>query len=210
MAKKPTAAETKNAPATAPSQPWAKSDAAKADSSKPSGDTTNAPAPAEPTKNPQDAAPAGEVPSELRDQLTPTGNPNAAHDAARDAAGGNGGGEVPSEVIDQHTPTGPNPAEVHAAAEARTPESSPNSVDAEAKDAETPTGEDLSSKLHAQFEQLSEDEREEFNSFMNEQAELKLEQLTRGREARAMEVNLVDGAEHFGKSASRRNKQVEA
>lgn len=216
MAKKPTPATVKNASDTAPSQPWAKP-AAKADSATPTADATNAPAPASPTQNPQAQVvnPTDSVPSEKHDQLTPTGDPDAAHEAAREEAGGNGGGaapgDVPSELIDQHTPTGPSPEVVDERAEAGTPESSPNRVDAEAKDQETPTGEDLSSTLHEQFEQLSEDERNEFQSFMNEQAKLKLEQLTRGRKAREMEVNLVDGGSHFGKQIpQRRAKQVEA
>lgn len=214
MAKKPTPATAKNASDTAPSQPWAKP-AAKADSATPTADATNAPA--SPTQNPQAQVvnPTDSVPSEKHDQLTPTGDPDAAHEAAREEAGGNGGGaapgDVPSELIDQHTPTGPSPEVVDERAEAGTPESSPNRVDAEAKDQETPHGEDLSSTLHAQFEELDEDERAEFEAFMNEQAKAKLAQLTRGRKAREMEVNLVDGAAHYGKRiAAPRRKVVEA
>lgn len=199
MAKKPTPTPEPEKGKGAPSQPWAKPDAAKSASS----------APAE-VVNPTDA-----VPSEVKDQLTPSGDPNAAHEAAREEAGGNGGGaapgDVPSELIDQHTPTGPSPAEVDAKAEALTPESSLNRVDAEAKDQVTEHGEDLSSTLHAQFEELSEDERADFQAFMNEQAKAKLEQITRGRKAREMEVNLVDGADHYGKRRSTpRRKEVEA
>lgn len=202
---------------SAPSQPWAKSDAAK-DSASTKGDANNAPAPVTDAKNPPATgdvlSPVDKVPSEAHDQLTPTGDADKAHEAARKKAGGNGGGaapgDVPSELIDQHTPTGPSPAQVDAKAEALTPASSLNRVDAEAKDQVTPHGEDLSSTLHAQFEDLNEDERAEFQSFMNEQAKAKLSQLTRGREARAMEVNLVDGAAHYGKRRTTpRQKTVE-
>lgn len=218
MVKKATTAPAKNEGGSAPSQPWAKGSAAKADSASAASEATNAPAPAEATKNPPASGevlnPTDKVPSEVHDQLTPTGDPDAAHDAAREEAGGNGGGtpgDVPSELIDQHTPSGPSPAEVDAAAEAGTPDSSPNRVDAEAKDQETPHGEDLSSTLHAQFEELDEDERSEFEAFMNEQAKAKLAQLTRGRKAREMEVNLVDGAAHYGKRiGAPRRKEVEA
>lgn len=219
MAKKatPTAPAKKDA-SSAPSQPWAKP-AAKAESTPTPASGGDAPAPVEATQNPPAEGavvnPTDSVPSEVHDQLTPTGDPNAAHDAAREEAGGNGGGaapgDVPSELIDQHTPTGPSPAQVDEQAEALTPETSLNRVDAEAKDQVTEHGEDLSSTLHAQFEQLSEDERDEFQSFMNEQARAKLDQLTKGRRAREMEVGLVDGAAHYGKRIpKRRQKQVEA
>lgn len=219
MAKKatPTAPAKKDA-SSAPSQPWAKP-AAATDSAPKQESGADAPAPAEGTQNPpaqgEVVNPTDAVPSEVHDQLTPAGDPDAAHDAAREEAGGNGGGaapgDVPSELIDQHTPSGPSPAEVDAAAEAGTSDASPNRVDAEAKDQETPVGEDLSSTLHQQFEELSEDERAEFHSFMSEQAKAKLAQLTRGRKAREMEVGLVDGASHYGKRITpNRRKEVEA
>lgn len=192
---------------------------ADAEKKAPKSDDAAKPAPSQPWARPSaetaPAVPADNVPSEAHDQLTPTGDPDAAHEQARDeAAGGNGGGtpgDVPSELVDQHTPTGPSPEQVDERAEAGTPDSSPNRVDAEAKDQETPTGEDLSSTLHAQFSELSEDERSEFETFMSEQAAAKLDQLTKGRRARAMEVSLVDGASHYGKRIPQpRRKELEA
>lgn len=221
MAKKPTntapKSDAKGAEKAAPSQPWAKP-AAKAESAPATDDKGDAPAANADTQNPPANAevvnPTDSVPSEAHDQMTPTGDPDAAHEQAREEAGGNGGGtpgDVPSELVDQHTPTGPSPEEVDAAAEAGTPDSSPNRVDAEAKDQETPVGEDLSSTLHAQFEELDEDERAEFERHMNEQAKAKLDQLTKGRRARAMAVGLVDGARHYGKRIPQpRRKEVEA
>lgn len=188
--------DAKAAEKPAPSQPWAKP-AAKAD--------------AEPAK---EDAPAvvndATIPSEARDQVTPSGDANAAHDQAREeAAAGNGGG-VPSELVDQHTPTGPSPREVDEQAEALTPDSSPNRVDAAAKDQVTPVGDDLSSQLHEQFKELTEDEQAEFHRFMGEQAQAKLKQLSRTRKAREMEVNIIDGSGHYGKKVpERRNKTVE-
>lgn len=53
-------------------------------------------------------------------------------------------------------------------------------------------------KIQAQLEALDEDDRATFEAFMAEQAEKKLDQLTKGREAREMEVRLVNPAEHYG------------
>lgn len=53
-------------------------------------------------------------------------------------------------------------------------------------------------KLQAQLDGLDEDDRAAFEAFMAEQAEKKLDQLTKGRVAREMEVRLVSPAEHFG------------
>lgn len=179
----------------APSQPWVKP-AAAADVAAPATDS------------------ADTLPAEAHDQLTPSGEPDAAHEQARDeAAGGNGGGvpgDVPSELVDQHTPTGPHPDEVDAAAEAGTPDNSPNRIDAEAKDQETPVGEDVSLAIHEQLQALNEDERVEFEAFMTGQAVAKLEQLTSGRKAREMSANIIDSARHYGTRAVKaRNKSVE-
>lgn len=179
----------------APSQPWVKQ-AAAAEKAAPAADSEDT------------------LPAEAHDQLTPTGDPDEAHEKARDeAAGGNGGGaeNVPAELVDQHTPTGPSPEQVDERAEAGTPDSSTNRIDAEAKDQETPHGEDLSLAIHEQLEALTEDERVEFEDFMRGQATAKLEQLTKGREARSMEARLVDGNAHYGtrRALKQRNKAVE-
>ena len=213
MAKKPTTTPTPapTGKASAPAQPWA-APGQNAGIPKPAAPVAgDAPAPAADTQNPP--ATGDSLPSEAHDQMTPSGQPDAAHEQAREEAGGNGGGtpgDVPSELIDQHTPSGPSPETVDKQAEALTPESSPNRTDAEAKDQVTPVGEDLSSAIHQQLSDLDDDERAEFEAFMTEQAKAKLAQLTRGREARAMEVNIIDGNAHYGnKIPRRRAKQVE-
>lgn len=204
MAKKPTTAETPKADAKAdakpaPSQPWAKP-SAPADSTAVVATSTT------------------DHPSEERDQLTPSGDPDAAHELAREEAGNNGGGvegavpgDVPAELVDQHTPTGPNPELVDERAEAGTSDNSPNRIDAEAKDQETPVGEDLSSTLHQQFNDLPDDDRAEFERFMQEQGKAKLAALTKGRKAKDIEVNIIDQSQHYGNKILRgRDKNLEA
>lgn len=203
MAKKPTSAETPKDDAKAdakpvPSQPWAKPSAF--------GDETAV------------VATADEKPSEERDQLTPSGDPDAAHELAREEAGNNGGGvegaapgDVPAELVDQHTPTGPNPELVDKRAEEGTPDNSPNRIDAETKDQETPFGEDIASTLHQQFNDLPADDKAEFERYMQEKGKAKLAALTKGREAREMAVNIIDPSKHYGnKIVTQRDKSLEA
>lgn len=127
----------------------------------------------------------------------PWAKPAASEDSAKATTPAS---DAPAPASDAQNPT-----------PTATSDSSPNRTDAEAKDQVTPVGEDLSSTLHAQFTDLDDDERAEFEAFMNEQAKLKLAQLTKGREARAMEVGLVDGSAHYGKKVpATRAKQLEA
>src|SRR5690606_22029983 len=101
----------------------------------------------------------------------------------------------------------PAPSQPWAKPSAATAPAAPaDSVPSEAHDQHTPTG-----PSPEQFSELSEDERVEFETFMSEQAQAKLDQLTKGRKARAIAVNLVDGASHYGKRIPQpRRKELEA
>lgn len=216
MAKKPTPTPTAAPPATpevAPAQPWAKP-AESAEIPTPDAPAAvDAPAPVADTQIPpasgdsEVVSPVPALPSEEHDQLTPSAPADAAHEQARsEALGGNGGGAtadtaVPSELVDQHTPTGPGPEIVDKKAEALTPDAAPERVASEAKDQVSPIGEDLSSTIHEQIEAMDSDERAEFERAMTDTARTTLARIKRNREARAMELNMVDSQQHYGTRA---------
>lgn len=169
----------------------------------PTAKNADKPAPSQPWVKP-DAASAADAPATTGETETSTELP------------------AKSEERDQVTPSGPNPVRVNAAAEAGTPDTSPNKIDAEAKDQVTPSGDDeipanrqtpvdTHEALQARIEALDEDETVEFHSFMSSQAAAKLDQIEKGRKARDFEVNLVDPAEHYGnRIPAARRKELEA
>lgn len=172
-------------------------------------DATTAPtAPAAPSQpwakgsasagNPTPAAPAGaDAPAPVADvqNPAPTGEtPTPAPTPAPEP--------TPAPVVQQE-PAAPAPQEP---APAPAPVQEPVQQDDDGEIAEIVARD----RFEAEFDALNDDERAEFDSFMTEQAKLKLSQLTRSRKAREMQVNLVED-EHFGKRVPRRRaRQLEA
>lgn len=193
MAKTP-----KPSPAT-PAQPWAKPADNAASGN---GGGADAPTAAESNKNETsgaeavekavETAPEGELSAEVKDQLTPSGeHPNKVLETARDAATDKGEpeagavinaaeGEVPSEVHDQLTPAGLDISRLFL-------------------DDDELTDEERSFREKAAG--LSEDEHREIGAELQRYSIELVEKAHRNRVARSMELNLVDGNQHYGKRA---------
>lgn len=133
---------------------------------------------------------------------TPTAKPTTAHTGEKSA---------PSQPWAAPGQSGGIPQQDALAAADAPALAGSGDVPSEKRDQITPHGEDESSVLYGKLKELSEDEQDEFRTFMEAQAKAKIDQLTRGREARAMEVNIIDGNAHYGNNARKaRAKQVEA
>lgn len=64
-------------------------------------------------------------------------------------------------------------------------------------------------ELNAKLAALSDDERADFEQHVHKAALDKLDQLTKGREARAIEAHLVDDHNHFGTRARAKSQPKE-
>ena len=193
MAKTP-----KTAPA-APAQPWAKpadnaasGNGAGADAPTASESNENETTGAEAVEQAVETAPEGELPSEVKDQLTPSGeHPNKVLETAREAADDKAEpeageiinaaeGEVPSELHDQLTPAGLDISRLFL-------------------DDDEVSEEERSFREKAAG--LSEEEHREIGVELQRYSIELIEKAHRNRVARSMELNLIDGNQHYGKRA---------